>query len=93
MKNNAIEETARNALSATIKPSKEGPIIMPAKISPTTDGRENLSKSSPIRSAAANTINTSVMILNGSKPIYVFFNKQVFLVYFSFFLVNATKLR
>jgi hypothetical protein len=62
IKKRAIDETARRGSFATTNPRTEGPIIMPLNISPTTEGKRILSKSSPTRSAAANTIRTSVMI-------------------------------
>jgi len=67
MKKRAIDEIALNASFAPTKPSREGPIIMPLKISPITDGRRKRSNSSPSKSAAAKTIKTSVIMLNNGK--------------------------
>jgi hypothetical protein len=66
MKNSATDETALKGSSATTKPSREGPIIIPLKISPTTAGRRKRSNNSPSKSAAARTIKISVMMLKGS---------------------------
>jgi hypothetical protein len=62
IKNNATDETAFTETSVTIRPKTDGPMIMPLRISPTTEGRQNCSNSSPTRSAAASTISTSVII-------------------------------
>lgn len=65
MKKSAMDETARTGSLGKTKAKTEGPIIIPAKISPTTEGRRNLSNNSPTRRAAAKTIKTLIMISKG----------------------------
>ncbi len=78
MKNKAMEETACMASLVVTNPSTEGPISMPAKISPTTEGRHMRSNSSPTKRAAARTIRASVMMVYGKSPRSGFDEKTIY---------------
>ena len=64
MKKSAIEEIALVPLFEITKLKIEGPTIIPLNISPITEGQQNCSKSSPIKSAAIRTISISEIMAN-----------------------------